>query len=409
MLTVLLCGIMAGTRIQKYIISEILSPTLLCLLIFTMVLLMGRLMKLVDLVVNKGVSITDILLLFGTMLPAFLNITLPLSFLMGIMIGLSRMSADSETIAMKAAGIGLAQMARPILALAVVFSLLTAVAGLWLKPWGYQAFREQVFAITMQKATIGFQPQVFMKQFNNMVLYANDLDARTGQMTGLFIVEKNPDATMLIFAEHGDIVADEQEETIMFRLQDGTIHRQKTVDDSTYQLINFRNYDVQPNLTGNGEETAGKAGQRKRPKEMSTAQLWRQLHRENGAGNERKLGAVTAEIHTRMASPMAPLIFALFGLPFSIQTHRSGRSGGFVVGLIIYLCYYLMLSLAQTFTADAGIAPWLTFWLPHLLLGLSGLYCLYRSAHEQPSLFVSQVEQTMAYLRNCIHKNNDHA
>ncbi len=254
---------MPGTKIQKYIIREILSPTLLCMLIFTMVLLMGRLMKLVDLVVNKGVSITDILVLFGTLLPAFLNITLPLSFLMGIMIGLSRMSADSETIAMKAAGIGLAQMARPILALAVVFSLLTAVAGLWLKPWGYQAFREQVFAITMQKATIGFQPQVFMKQFNNMVLYANDLDARTGQMNGLFIVEKKPDTTTLIFAEQGDIVADEQEETITVQLQDGTIHRQKADDDSAYQLINFRSYDVQPDLTSNGEEAAEKIGKEK--------------------------------------------------------------------------------------------------------------------------------------------------
>jgi len=103
------------------------------------------------------------------------------------------------------------------------------------------------------------------------------------------------------------------------------------------------------------------------------------------------------------------LIFALFGLPFSIQTHRSGRSGGFVIGLIIYLCYYMLLSLAQTLTADAGLTPLLSFWLPHLLLLLSGLFCLYRSAHEQPSIFVSQVEQTMTYLRECIIKNNDHA
>jgi len=400
---------MPGTKIQKYIISEILSPTLLCLLIFTMVLLMGRLMKLVDLVVNRGVSVTDILVLFGTMLPAFLNITLPLSFLMGIMIGLSRMSTDCETIAMKAAGIGLAQMARPVLALAMIFSLLTAVAGLWLKPWGYQAFREQVFAITMQKATIGFQPQVFMKQFDNMVLYANDLDTRTGQMNGLFIVEKKPGETMLIFAEQGDIVADEKQESITVRLQDGTIHRQQADNDSTYQLINFRSYDVQPDLTGSGDQAVEKTGRRKRPKEMSTVKLWRQLNGESGNINERKIGAIKAELHTRLASPMAPLIFALFGLPFSIQTHRSGRSGGFVIGLIIYLCYYLLLSLAQTFTADAGFTPYLTFWLPHLLLCLSGLYCLYRSAHEQPSIFVSQVEQTMTYLRKCINKNHDHA
>jgi lipopolysaccharide export system permease protein len=142
---------------------------------------------------------------------------------------------------------------------------------------------------------------------------------------------------------------------------------------------------------------------------MSTGQLWRQLSNGQSDNNQRKLGAVQAEMHTRLVSPMAPLIFALFGLPFSIQTHRSGRSGGFVIGLVIYLCYYLLLSLAQTFTADAGLTPWLAFWLPHLLLCLSGFYCLYRSAHEHPSIFVSQVEQTMTYLRKCINRNNDHA
>jgi len=400
---------MPGTKIQKYIIREILSPTLLCLLIFTMVLLMGRLMKLVELVVNKGVSVSDILILFGTMLPAFLNITLPLSFLMGIMIGLSRMSADSETVAMKAAGIGLAQIARPVLALAMIFSLLTAVAGLWLKPLGYQAFREQVFSITMQKATIGLQPQVFMRQFDNMVLYTNDLDDRTGKMNDLFIVEKRPDATMLIFAKQGDIVADEKEESITFRLQDGTIHRQQADDDSTYQLINFRSYDVQPDLTKNGDGMAKKGDNKIRPNEMTTRQLWRRLNEKNSKLDERKIGAIEAEMHTRLASPLAPLLFALFGLPFSILTHRSGRSGGFLVGLVLYLCYYLLLSLAQTLTADAGLAPWLTFWLPHSMMGLFGLYCLYRSAHEKPNILVSLVEQTLTYLKGCLKKGHDHA
>ena len=214
---------------------------------------------------------------------------------------------------------------------------------------------------------------------------------------------------MLIFADQGDIVADEKEEIITFRLLDGTIHRQKTGDESTYQLINFRSYDVQPDLTGEGDTATEKIGNKKRPKEMTTAQLWRQLGSEKNQLNERKLGAVKAELNTRLVSPMAPLIFALFGLPFSIQTHRSGRSGGFVVGLIIYLCYYMLLSLAQTFTADAGVTPWLTFWIPHFLLGMSGLYCLYRSAHEQPSILVTQVEQTLTFLKNRLDKNNDHA
>lgn len=400
---------MPGTKIQKYLIREILSPTLLCLLIFTMVLLVGRLMKLVDLVVNKGVSIADILMLFGTMLPAFLNITLPLSFLMGIMIGLSRMSADSETVAMKAAGIGLAQMARPVLLLALIVALLTGIADLWLKPWGYQAFRKQLFEIAMQRATIGFQPKVFMKQFSNMVLYANELDERTGHMTDLFIVEKKPETTILVFAEQGDIVTNPREESLTFRLQEGTIHRQQEDRDSAYQLIHFRNYDVQPDLNSDADTMETSASQRKRPKEMSTGSLWQKLNEEGRNNRDQKIHALEAEMHSRLTAPLTPLVFALFGLPFSIQSHRSGRSGGFVIGLVIYLCYYLFLSLAQTLTADAGLTPWLTFWLPHLLLCLAGIYCLYRSANEQPINVVVRVERAILFLRSLAKKNHDHS
>ena len=106
--TVLSCVIMSRNQINRYIIKEILSPTLLCLLIFTMVMVMGRAFKLADLIISKGVSLIDILILLATLLPTSFTISLPLAFLMGIMIGMGRMSADSETVALKAAGIGLA-------------------------------------------------------------------------------------------------------------------------------------------------------------------------------------------------------------------------------------------------------------------------------------------------------------
>lgn len=399
---------MSASRIHLYIAREILSPTLLCLLIFTMVLLMGRLMRLVDLVINKGVSVTDIMILFGTMLPTFLSITLPLAFLMGIMVGLSRMAADNETIALKSAGIGLAQISRPVLVLALVFSILTGIAGFWLKPLGYEAFRNHLFAITMQKATIGIQPQVFMTQFNNLMLYTDDIDNRSGQMNGLFIVEKKPEATMMIFADRGHIVSDKDAETISFRLQDGTIHRQENEDDTSYQLIHFRNYNVQPDLSDEGDKKSQVSGQRKNPKKMSTAALWKFTDNTNIEDSNQRLHA-KSELHSRLVSPMAPFLFALFGLPFSIQSHRSGRSGGFVVGLIIYLCYYVMLSLAKTLTADAGMMPWLTFWAPHIILTLFGLYLLNQSAHEQPNPAITWLEERIETLKSRLKRFNEHS
>ena len=296
---------MLGTQIHRYIIREILSPTLLCIVIFTMVMVMGQAVKLVDLIVNKGVSLTDILVLLATLLPTLFSISLPLAFLMGIMIGLGRMSADSETVALKAAGIGLARLSRPVFALALVFSLLTAATNLWIKPWGHRAFETKSFEIARQKATIGLQPRIFMNQFNNLTLYANEVESQANRMQGIVIVDKKPESTSWIFADNGNIVTDEAAETMTIRLHDGVIHRQQTDSASSYQLIHFSNYDIQPETSIMGDPVRKK----RKPRGQHTEELWNDISGEENISNRRKM---QGELHLRLTSPLAPLLFVLF-------------------------------------------------------------------------------------------------
>jgi lipopolysaccharide export system permease protein len=392
---------MFGTQIHRYIIREILSPALLCIVIFTIVMVMGQAVKLVDLVINKGVSPADILVLLATLLPTFFSITLPLAFLMGIMIGLGRMSADSETVALKSAGIGLARISMPVFALALVFALLTGAINIWVKPWGYSAFATKSFEIVQQKATIGFQPRVFMNQFNDLVLYANDIDDRTNQMHGLFIVEEKPESTSWVFADSGDIFTDEEAETVTIRLHDGVIHRQQTESADNYQLIHFSNYDIQPEISTFKGQTKKK---NQKPKALPTVKLWESISSEKDPLKAQKL---QAELHMRLISPLAPLLFVLFGLPFSMQSHRSGRSGGFVMSLIIFLVYYFMLSTAVTLTKDAAVPPLLTFWTPHLLLVCTGVFFLRQASLEKPNSLVIWVDQTLRTLQKRARKNVD--
>ena len=390
---------MFGTQIHRYIIREVLSPTLLCIIIFTMVMVMGRAVKLVDLIINKGVSPADILVLLATLLPTFFSLSLPLAFLMGIMIGLGRMSADSETLALKSAGIGLAKISMPVFALAFIFALLTGAINIWVKPWGYSAFATKSFEIVRQKATIGFQPRVFMNQFNDLVLYANEIDDRTDQMSGLFIVEKKPESTSWVFADRGTIFTDEEAETVTIRLHDGVIHRQQTEEADNYQLIHFSSYDIQPEISVFKGQTKRNS---QKPKTLPTWKLWENISREKDPLIAQKL---QAELHLRLTSPLAPLLFVLFGLPFSMQSHRSGRSGGFVMGLIIFLGYYFIISTAVTLTKDAAVPPWLTFWTPHLLLAIVGIFFLRQASLEKPNLLATWVDQTLLTLQKRVRKN----
>lgn len=392
---------MPNTQINRYIIKELVAPTLLCLVIFTMVMVLGQAFKLFDLIINKGVSPGDILVLLVTLMPTFLSISLPLAFLMGLMIGLGRMSADSETVALKAAGIGLARISLPVFALALVFALLTAATSLWIKPWGYGAFARKSFEIARQKATVGFQPRIFMKQFNNLVLYANEIDARENQMRGLFIVEKQPEATSWVFAERGNILANVEDETLTIRLHDGVIHRQQSESSDNYQLIHFRNYDIQPEISGVNDQSKRK---KLKPQELATTKLWSGIAT---TSEPDKMQKMQAELHLRLISPFAPLLFACFGLPFSMQSHRSGRSGGFVMGLVIFLTYYFILSAGRTVTQETSASPWLTLWIPHLLMAGTGILFLRHAALEKPVFLVSWLDQSMLMLQKRVRKNVD--
>lgn len=397
--TVLSCAIMSGTQINRYIIKEILSPTLLCIVIFTMVMVLGRAFKLVSLIINEGVSPLDILTLLATLLPTFFSISLPLAFIMGIMIGLGRMSADSEIVALKAAGFGLAKISAPVFTLALVFALLTGATNLWAKPWGYKAFATKSFEIVRQKAVIGLQPRIFINQFNDLVLYANEIDNQADKMRGLFIVEKKPESTSWVFADSGTILTDNEAETVTIRLHDGVVHRQQTESLDNYQLIHFRNYDIQPEITTLSDP---KKRSSTKPKELSIGQLWK--HISSGTGT-RKIKEMEAEFHLRLISPLAPILFVLFGLPFSMQSHRSGRSGGFVMGLIIFLGYYVILSAALTLTKDAAMSPWLTFWTTHLLLAVAGGIFLHQSSLEKPNMLVVWFDQVLLTIQKLASKN----
>jgi len=369
---------MSKSRVHTYLLREVLAPTLLALLVFTLVLLLGRLVKLVDLVINKGVSIWDILVLFGTMFPSFLGISLPLALLMGIMIGLSRMSGDSEIIAFKSAGISLTDMAVPIFVLTVAFVLVTGLASLWAEPWGYRSFKTKVFEITRQKASIGLRPQVFMKQFDNLVFYAGGLDDRSGRFQDVMIVERGAAEEALILARHGYVSSNPVSETVTIHLEDGTVHRKNRDEDGAYQIIRFKNYAINPRL----EAATATSRAKIKPKGMPTGELYNRLQAVPAGERSADL---TAELHRRLSTPLAPLLFALFALSFGIQPTRSGRSGGIVIGLAIYLCYYFTFSFAGTLITESGFSPWLSIWVPHLILAGGGILLLRRSSLEKPN------------------------
>lgn len=369
---------MSAGRIHRYILKEITVPMKLGLVIFTFVLLMGRSLKLMELVINKGVPFGEIARLFLYLMPSFLVITIPLAFLLGILLGFGRLSSESEVIALKSSGVSLYTMLVPVLLVALVASGITAALTLVIEPRSNAAFRAQVFKIATSRASVGVKPMVFNDAFDGLTLYTSEIEDRSGRMKGVFISdERAGEAPAAIFAREGRIVSDPGALALTLRLEDGAIHRRLTgKKDGTYQIIDFSTYDINLGLGQNH----GSA--QKRPKKENELPVTELLAARAGAAPAEQK-ALTVGLHKRFILASAPLLFALIGVPLGIRSHRSGKGGGFALALAIFLVYYVLLSFGKTLAVEKGFPIVATLWAPNLLFLAGGLTLLRFHAQER--------------------------
>ena len=371
---------MSHSRIHRYVIKEISTPTILSLLAFTFVLLMGRIPGIAELVINKRIPATEIFQLLAYLMPTFFSITVPLSFLLGILLAFGRFSAESEFIAFKASGISLYRLVIPVVAMAAMLVIVTGWITIVVEPASKSAFRNKLFQIASSNLSVSVKPGVFTDQFNGIVLYARGMNERLGIMQDVFISDERSGTTpATITAREGRFISDPDQFRLTLRLKDGKIHRHPTNEkQSTYQIISFTNYDINIDL---GNPLDKKQNHYRKRFELSWAELNSAI--ENAKNGERKYRLQT-EKYWRVVIAFAPLVLILVGVPLGLQSQRSGKGAGFTLALLVFLVYYVLLSFAET-VGDKGILPaGIILWLPNVLFALGGAYFLHRTAVEKP-------------------------
>ena len=137
-----------------YVLKEILPIFFLGMMVFTIVLLMDKILKLIELIVTRGVSLIDIVMLLLFISPSFAIFTIPTSVLLRTLVSFGRLSGDSEITAFKASGLSLYQLFLPVGIFSICAYLLTTFCVLYGLPWGNQGFRTTLYKIAQSKAVI---------------------------------------------------------------------------------------------------------------------------------------------------------------------------------------------------------------------------------------------------------------
>lgn len=364
--------------LNRYIFKEIVVPFFLSLFIFTFVLLLDRIIKLIEMVVSKGVGIVDMGMLFLYILPSFLTLTIPMSFLLAVLLAFGRLSADSEVTAMKASGISLYQMLIPVSILSLIAYGMTFYLFLYAVPWGNQSFRVKIFDIARVKASSGIKERVFNDDFEGIVLYVDRLRDSGAGMEGVLIYDQREKDGYAILAEEGGIVSDPGTMTVTMRLKNGEIH--KVGKGLSYDRVAFSTYDLRLGFREAGSAKTGEIA--KGDREMTIAELRERVAELRAKGGDHRPYMV--EIHKKFSIPFACIVFGLIGTPLGIQSRRSGRALGFSMSLAIFLVYYISLTGGESLGDRGIISPFIAMWGPNLIFIAMGIYLIVKTANESP-------------------------
>jgi lipopolysaccharide export system permease protein len=229
--------------LSLYIIREIASLFLLGIAVFTLILLMGRLIKLTELVVSRGVPLADVSRMIIYLMPSFLVFTIPMAFLLAVLLAFGRLSADNEITVIKASGISLVQIMPPVLVCAVVAAMMTFAASLVGVPWGNSAFKELSFQVLKSNVSATIREKVFWDEIPGMIIYTEHYDDQRHTLQGVIIHDgRNPERPMTIFARDGVVAGGSGRQALRLSLNSGSIHAAGKGDE--YRLVAFGEYVI---------------------------------------------------------------------------------------------------------------------------------------------------------------------
>ena len=344
--------------LRNYILSECILPFFLALGVLTCVFLLGNLVQLTHMVINKGVSILTVGKVFLLYIPVLLSYTLPIACLVGVILAFGRLSADNEIIAIRASGVYLKRLLIPLTIVGIIFSLFAFLINDRVVPYAHHTQRVLLKNLGVKNPTALLEPGVFINSFEREILFIHKIEEN--KLYNITIYQPQPDGrpTRTIIATRGEFTPVPGKDQIILKLIDGTSDEQDINNPNNFYKLNFDKLFVTLNLA-KGEQKIDK-----KPKSMTLRELSEQR------GKLEKFLVETARLETefqrKIAWSFSILIFVLVGFPLSIITNKREKTANVVIAIMAAATYYL-LSLGCEALSIEKVAPAIIMWVPNLI------------------------------------------
>lgn len=392
--------------LHRYVLLEHVGPFIFAVFTATLVLLLARIFKMMELIISKGVDVLTVGELFSYFLPSLLAMTVPMAIMVASLMAFGRLSSDNEITALKGAGVSLYRLIWPVLAAGLV-----AAVGMFffidrVVPASNLRFKDLMLSIGMKRPDLELKERVFIQDFPGYELYIGKMDDRTGEMRNVTIFQmEGGRLKSTIVADRGRVVSPNVRGLVVMELYDGEMHEVSSDNPDTYRRLRFNKQTVNLEFESELIRTAHAA---KGDREMTTAEMRAAVKklaegiamtRAEGAATfieekyqlqqiellERRRNEYLVEIYKKTAIPFACAALVLVGAPMGVIIRRGGKGAGFSFSIGFFLLYYIMLLAGEAFGDRGMMPPFLAMWLPNILLTAFGAWLLMRAVRGMVS------------------------
>jgi len=370
-----------------YWVKELLFPFFLSTGIISTILLMDQIFQFIPFLQASGLEMKSVWQMVFYSLSTILLIACPISLMIGVYAGVNRIASDYELVVMRASGISISFIFKPVLFLAGLVSVFVMLLAFYWSPFGITALEELKFNILKKHTKIQLSVNRINDFFGERLIF---IFAKQGDLLqGIFIADKKkPEQNAVIVAEKGHIHFDEDRQQIRFNLFNGNIHYDQGED--AYRVVRYRElrYDLIPpqrelsNLPSR-YRTQNADRRMKRDTEWTINELWRLL--EETPRSEENYYEYLDEYHGRIVTVLSCICFAVFSLPMGIVDPRSPKAGNIIFMVAVLIVYFLIYAQARNLLSQGQTLP-AALYLPLVLALLLGFYNYYKINHDIQSI-----------------------
>lgn len=342
-------------RLDRYIIRQVLGPLIMTLGIAAMLLLLERMLRLFDFVVNQGGPVEVVFRLLGSLVPHYLGLALPLGLFLGVLVAFRKLSMNSELDAIRASGVGLVRILRPLLMLTVALMALNVALVSYIQPYSRYAYFGLVFDLRSGALGASIKVGEFVALSDDMVLRIDESRDNGAELIGVFLERTLKDGRHLtITADRGGFFSTSNRQHVILRLYNGRLVNLNEGHGKP-RVLTFDVQDIRIELPT--FEVFRDRG--KEYLELTMPELWARLDEPTLTTAE--YNQLRGNLHWRLTITLLFLFAPFLGCALGITNKRTGRSLGLVVGITLVIVFNELLEVGETMIAG-GAAPYASIW-----------------------------------------------